>query len=300
MSYAIAIHGGAGKLQKTAYNAKQLRNYKSVLKQSLEAGSQVLEKGGAAIDAVVESVIVLENTPEFNAGVGGVFCSNGIIEHDACLMDGESLMVGGVTCVHRVKNPILAAQEVMNHSPHCLLSGDGAELFAYEQKLELVSNKFFHTKKRYDQFRKLNGRLSLDHSQGTVGAVARDLKGNLAAATSTGGMTNKAYGRVSDTSILGAGNYANNKTCAISATGTGDQFMKTVFCYEVSSQMELGGRSLAESGRIALEKLKNVNGYGGFVAIDKNGNVVIDFNCSGMFRALKTKDKCHVAIFKGE
>lgn len=302
MKFAIAIHGGAGNIDPKFYTQEQVNEYKAKLNESLEAGFDILQKGGSSIDAVVASVKVMEDCPLFNAGVGGVFADNAMIELDACIMDGKTLKAGGITTVHKIKNPIEGALRVMEDSPHTLLSGNGAELFALKCGLELVPNTYFHTKKRYDQFKKAqaNQKIMVDHSMGTVGAVAIDKEGNLAAATSTGGMTNKSYGRVSDTSIVGAGNYANNKTCAISGTGTGDQFIKSVFAYDVSAQMEYASKTLEEAGNFSLKRLAHLNGHGGYVAIDHLGNIEMDFNCSGMFRGYKTESENFVAIFKGE
>ncbi|RLA64807.1 MAG: beta-aspartyl-peptidase [Epsilonproteobacteria bacterium] len=302
MKFTIAIHGGAGNINPQNYTPEDIKVYEEKLKESLNAGFNILQGGGNAIDAVVASVKVMEDSPLFNAGVGGVFANNAMVELDACIMDGKTLNAGGVTSVHKIKNPIEGALRVMEDSPHTLLSGNGAELFAYKQGLELVPNKHFHTKKRYDQFKKAQEKkkIMVDHSMGTVGAVAMDKKGNLAAATSTGGMTNKFYGRVSDTSIVGAGNYANNKTCAISGTGTGDQFIKTVFAYDISAQMEFASKTLEEAGKISLQKLAEIKGHGGFIGIDRKGNIQMDFNCSGMFRGFKNESENFVAIFKGD
>lgn len=299
MKFAIAIHGGAGNINPQYFTPEQIREYEAKLAESLEAGFEVGENGGTSLEAVVASVKVMEDSPLFNAGVGGVFADNAMVELDACIMDGKTLNGGGVTSVHKIKNPIEGAQRVMEDSPHTLLSGSGAELFAYNMGLELVPNFYFHTKKRYDQFKKAQEKkkIMVDHSMGTVGAVAIDIKGNLAAATSTGGMTNKAYGRVSDTSIVGAGNYANNNTCAISGTGTGDQFIKSVFAYDVSAQMEYGQKSLKEAGEASLKKLAALGGHGGFVAIDKMGNIHMDFNSTGMFRGFKNETETFIAIF---
>jgi beta-aspartyl-peptidase (threonine type) len=201
-------------------------------------------------------------------------------------MDGKSLKAGAVTCVHKIKNPIAAAAEVMNFSPHILLSGDGAELFAFKRGLETVPNQYFHTEARLNQLKSSieKNKITLDHSYGTVGSVAIDQYGNLAAGTSTGGLTNKYYGRVSDTSIIGAGNYANNNTCAISGTGTGDPFIRSVLAYDFSCLMEYKNYSLEKAGNIVLNKLKEIVGHGGVIAIDKDGNVHMDFNSTGMFR----------------
>jgi beta-aspartyl-peptidase (threonine type) len=292
MNPALAIHGGAGLLNPNDYTEKNLNEYFKTLKESLVKGHEVLEKGGNAMDAVISSIKVLEDSPLFNAGRGGVFAENGIVELDASIMDGKSLNAGAVTCVHKIKNPILAANEVLNFSPHVMLSGNGAELFAFKRNLELVENNYFQTNHRLSQLEnaKKKNKISIDHSFGTVGAVAIDQNGDLAAGTSTGGLTNKYYGRVSDTSIIGAGNYANNRTCAISGTGTGDPFIKTVLAYDFSCLIEYKNCSMETAGTIVLNKLKSVGGHGGIIAIDKNGNIHMDFNSTGMFRGY-IKDK---------
>ncbi len=292
MNPALAIHGGAGLLNPNDYTEKKLDEYFETLKESLIKGHEVLEKGGSAMEAVISSIMVLEDCPLFNAGRGGVFAENGIVELDASIMDGKSLNAGAVTCVHKIKNPILAAKEVLNFSPHVMLSGNGAELFAHKRKLELVENNYFQTNHRLSQLEnaKKKNKISLDHSFGTVGAVAIDQNGDLAAGTSTGGLTNKYYGRVSDTSIIGAGNYANNRTCAISGTGTGDPFIKTVLAYDFSCLIEYKNCSMEMAGEIVLNKLKSVGGHGGIIAIDKNGDIHMDFNSTGMFRGY-IKDK---------
>ncbi len=283
---AIAIHGGAGLLNPADYSPDKLNSYLRSLDESLKAGYKILEQGGSSVEAVISSVKVMEDCPLFNAGRGGVFAENGIVELDASLMDGKTLKAGAVTCVHKIKNPIVAAAEVMNHSPHILLSGDGAELFAFKRGLETVPNQYFHTNSRLTQLKNSieKNKIALDHSYGTVGAVAIDQQGNLAAGTSTGGLTNKYYGRVSDTSIIGAGNYANNNTCAISGTGTGDPFIRSVLAYDFSCLMEYKNYSLEKAGNIVLNKLKAIGGHGGVIAIDKDGNLYMDFNSTGMFR----------------
>lgn len=289
---SIAIHGGAGLLNPSEYSNEKLNLYFENLKDSLLAGNDILKRGGSSLDAVISSIKVMENCPLFNAGRGGVFAENGLVELDASIMEGRSLRAGAVTCVHKIKNPIVAAKEVMEFSPHVILSGNGAELFAFKRGLEILPNEYFQTPERLTQLQnaKKRNKITLDHSFGTVGAVAIDQKGNLTAGTSTGGLTNKYYGRVSDTSIIGAGNYANNKTCAISGTGTGDPFIRTVLAYDFSCLMEYRNYSLEKAGKIVLNKLKEIGGHGGIIAIDKDGNVHMDFNSTGMFRGY-IKDK---------
>jgi beta-aspartyl-peptidase (threonine type) len=296
---SLAIHGGAGLLKPSDYSEIELKNYFKGLQKSLIQGHKVLQGGGSALNAVASSVKELENCPLFNAGTGGVFAENEIVELDASIMDGKNLTAGAVTCVHRIKNPIVAALKVMENSPHVLLSGNGAEIFAFDQGLELVPNEFFHTPKRKHQLEKAKEKkkISLNHSFGTVGAVAMDKDGYLCAGTSTGGLVNKLYGRVSDSSMIGAGNYANNLTCAISGTGTGDNFIRTVLAYDFSCLMEYKDFSMEEASKIVLEKLKKSGGHGGLIAIDKTGKVHMDFNSTGMFRAFVDKDEFYFGAF---
>jgi len=297
---AIAIHGGAGLLNPPDYSPEKLDNYFRTLQESLKTGHKILEQGGSSVEAVIQSVKVMENCPLFNAGKGGVFAENGIVELDASIMDGKNLKAGAVTCVHKIKNPIVAAREVMDFSPHVILSGDGAELFAYKRALEILPNEYFQTPERLSQLYKAKekNKITLDHSYGTVGAVAIDQSGNLCAGTSTGGLTNKYYGRVSDTSIIGAGNYANNKTCAISGTGTGDPFIRSVLAYDFSCLMEYKNYSLEKAGNIVLNKLKEIGGHGGIIAIDKDGNVYMDFNSTGMFRGFIKDNQIYYGAFE--
>lgn len=287
--WALAIHGGAGILKKDNYTQYQINEYQKVLDESLKKASELLIKGASSLEAVTKAVTVLEDSPLFNAGKGAVIGNTGLIEMDASIMDGKTTKVGGASCVKRVKNPILLAKVILEKSPHSLLVGDGAEYFAYLNKLDFEGSDYFYTDKRWLQMMSAreNEQTVLDHEgqTQTVGAVALDLEGNLSAATSTGGMTNKAYGRASDTSIIGAGNYANNKTCAISGTGTGDQFIRNVTCFDFHALIEYKGLGLKEASDIVLKKLKDVGGYGGLIAIDPLGNIAMEFNSGGMFRA---------------
>jgi beta-aspartyl-peptidase (threonine type) len=300
MKPGIAIHGGAGTLNPSDYSEEKLNEYFETLNKSLKDGFEILNGGGRSLDAVIASVKVLEDSPLFNAGVGGVFAENGIVELDASIMEGKTLKAGAVTCVHKIKNPIVAAKEVLNFSSHVMLSGQGAELFAHKRGLELVENNYFYTNHRLSQLEKAKkkNQITLDHSFGTVGAVAIDKNGDLAAGTSTGGLTNKAYGRVSDTSIIGAGNYANNLTCAISGTGTGDPFIRTVLAHDFSCLLEYKNFSLKEASDLVLKKLKNAGGHGGIIAIDKDGNVFMDFNSTGMFRGLIKDNEIYFGVFE--
>ena len=267
------------------------------LQNALEKGSKVLQKKGSALDAVGASVVELENFPLFNAGKGSVFTHEGKNEMDAAIMDGKKLKAGAVAFVQNVKNPISLARLVLEKTEHCLLAGEGANEFAREMKVRFESDEYFFTEHRYRQLFKAieKGRIQLDHSgespnqppqskMGTVGAVACDLRGNLAAATSTGGMTNKKFGRIGDTPIIGAGTYAENSTCAVSCTGHGEFFMLGVTAFDVAARMKYKNLSLESAANEALERLTEIGGEGGFIAVDALGNVVLPFNSEGMYR----------------
>lgn len=294
----IAIHGGAGAITRTALSTEKEQEYIQALSGIVAAGQQILAQGGSALDAVTEAVRLLEECPLFNAGKGSVFTHQGTHELDACVMDGRTCDAGAVAGVSRIRNPILAARAVLENSQHVLFAGEGAEKFATAHGLEMVAPDFFFTQSRFDQLHRAQaelGRVLLDHDGaepidpdskfGTVGAVALDALGNLAAATSTGGMTNKQAGRVGDTPIIGAGCYANNATVAVSSTGTGEIFMRGVAAYDVSALMEYAGLSLQQaSDRVVMEKLLAMGGSGGMIAIDSQGNVALPFNSEGMYR----------------
>lgn len=293
----IAIHGGAGAITRAQLSPEKEQLYIKALSEIVEAGQALLEAGGSALDAVTEAVRMLEECPLFNAGIGAVFTHDGTHELDACIMDGNTLEAGAVAGVSHIRNPILAARQILEHSPHILLIGRGAENFAEQQGLEPVSPDIFFTQERWDQLQRarVNQQTVLDHDGGepinsdtkfgTVGAVALDLHGNLAAATSTGGMTNKMPGRVGDSPIIGAGCYANNANVAVSCTGTGEVFMKTLAAYDIAALMEYGGLSLHQaSERVVMEKLPALQGSGGVIAVDAQGNVALPFNSEGMYR----------------
>ncbi|MFP2515192.1 beta-aspartyl-peptidase [Buttiauxella agrestis] len=293
----IAIHGGAGAITRAQLSPEKELLYIKALSEIVEAGQALLEAGGTALDAVTEAVRMLEECPLFNAGIGAVFTHDGTHELDACIMDGNSLEAGAVAGVSHIRNPILAARQVLEHSPHVLLIGKGAENFAEQHGLEPVSPDLFFTQQRWDQLQsaRANQQTVLDHDGGdpidpgtkfgTVGAVALDKYGNLAAATSTGGMTNKLPGRVGDSPIIGAGCYANNANVAVSCTGTGEVFMKTLAAYDIAALMEYGGLSLHQATeRVVMEKLPALQGCGGVIAIDSEGNVALPFNSEGMYR----------------
>ncbi|MCK4661360.1 MAG: isoaspartyl peptidase/L-asparaginase [Bacteroidales bacterium] len=285
--YAIAIHGGAGNFSKNDIPDSIQVKYKTKLSEALDSGIYILKNNGTAIDAVEKTIMILENSPLFNAGKGAVFTHNGTNELDASIMDGKTLNAGAVAGVTNIKNPISAAKLVMINSEHVLLSGEGALEFAKNQNLEIVDREYFYTDKRWENLQKIlkkENELS-ENKHGTVGCVALDKYGNLAAGTSTGGRTNKKYGRIGDSPIIGAGTYANNKTCAISSTGHGEYFIRYVVAYDISALIEYKNYSLQEAADYVINnKLVKANGNGGIIAIDKTGNITFSFNTSGMFR----------------
>lgn len=291
---AIAIHGGAGTIAPHLLTPQLEIDYRSGLKAALEAGNRVLKSGGTATEAVLAAVVELENNPLFNAGKGGVFNHLGQHEMDAAIMEGKFLKAGAVCGVKNIKNPVLLAHAVMTKSPHVMMAGDGAEAFAKTVNIEFADNAYFHTEHRYQQWLDIKGteNYQLDHTaksenkMGTVGAVALDKDGNIAAATSTGGMTNKKFGRVGDSPIIGAGTYANNETCAISCTGHGELFIRSVVAYDISCLMAYKGLTLKQACEIVvMDKLVKIEGEGGLVAIDAHGNIEMPFNSEGMYRA---------------
>ncbi len=292
----IAIHGGAGAISRTQLSAQKELEYVEALSVIVEQAQHMLEEGASALDVVTEAVRQLEECPLFNAGMGSVFTADETHELDACVMDGYSLNAGAVAGVKHLRNPVLAARQVLENSPHVLLIGEGAEAFAQQQGMELVNNAFFSTPARLQQLQeaKAQGAVSLDHDapldertkMGTVGAVALDKHGNLAAATSTGGMTNKLPGRVGDSPLVGAGCYANNANVAVSCTGTGEVFIRALAAYDIAALMEYGHLSLHDAcERVVMEKLPALGGSGGLIAIDSEGNVALPFNSEGMYRA---------------
>lgn len=305
--FALAIHGGAGTIAPADMTPSREKAYREALDLALRKGHAVLAEGGAALDAVEMAVRVLEDSPLFNAGKGSVFNADGQHEMDASLMNGADLRAGAVAGVHNVKNPVTLARRVMDHSSHVLISGNGAFEFAHKQKVELEDDHYFFDDFRYQQWKNSVGtdQYHLDHSTGerkfgTVGAVALDAQGHLAAATSTGGMTNKKWQRIGDSPIIGAGTYANDETCAISCTGHGESFIRAVAAHDVHCLMAYKGLSLQEAVRIVVhEKLPPLDGDGGLIAVDRAGNIVLDFNCSGMYRGQVGPDGVfHTAIFR--
>ena len=311
--FSLAIHGGAGTIIKEDMTPELEDAYRQALKEALDAGYAVLENGGTAINAVKAAVVIMEDNALFNAGKGAVFTKKGINELDAAIMDGLTLNAGAVAGVRNVRNPVELAEEVMLHSGHVFLSGKGANDFAIKQGIKLESEDYFFSQYRYDQWREIRDSdlYQLDHKAdklvglmkdkkfGTVGAVACDSEGNLAAATSTGGMTNKRFGRIGDTPIIGAGNYANNKTCAISCTGHGEIFIKAVAAYDVSCLMEYKNYTLEEACKeVVLKKLVDMKGDGGLIGVDAKGNVALVFNSAGMYRGFRTSEgESEIAIY---
>lgn len=306
-NYGIAIHGGAGTISKSLMSEEKEKTYVEALTKARDAGYAILRGGGSSIDAVVASVSSLEDCPLFNAGKGAVFNAEGSHELDASIMSGKALDAGAVAAVQGVKNPIQLAKLVMVHSDHILLMGEGALKFAKPYNVAMENAEYFHDDHRFNQWQRMKGSddFQLDHSDkpkqylGTVGAVALDSHGDLAAATSTGGMTNKKFGRIGDSSIIGAGTYANNDTCAISCTGSGEFFIRNVVAYDVSCLMEFKGMSLADaSDEVINKRLLEINGDGGLIAVDANGNVALPFNTEGMYRAYaKSNGESAVEIY---
>jgi len=300
--HAIAIHGGAGAVVRQLLSEDQERRYRAGLESALDIGYVVLEQGGSSLDAVSSAVRILEDDPLFNAGRGAALTRDGAAELDASIMDGERQRAGAVACVRHVRNPIDLARRVMEKSRHVLLVGHGAEEFALEEGIPLVPNEYFQTDERRQQLetaRRGQGVSELIASQGTVGAVALDCKSNLAAATSTGGMTNKRPGRVGDSPLIGAGTYAKNGFCAVSATGHGEYFIRAVAAYHICSAVEYRGLTLPQAAREMLHGIiPALGGNGGIVAVSANGQVIMDFSSEGMFRGVRdSSGRREVAIY---
>jgi beta-aspartyl-peptidase (threonine type) len=292
--YSLAIHGGAGTISPEQITPDIERDLRAGLQRSLEEGRAVLENGGSSLDAVTAAARALEDDPLFNAGCGAVFTSTGTHEMDAAIMDGRTLQAGTIGGVTRIRNPILLARAVIEKSPHVMLAGKGAEDFARELGLEIVDAEYFYTEQRWQALERVRAAraesLSDADRHGTVGAVALDQAGNLAAATSTGGNTNKWPGRIGDTPIIGAGTYANNKTCAVSATGDGEFFMRAVAAHDLAALMEYRGMNLSEAASAVIEKVGALGGTGGLIAIDRDGHIALPFNTTGMYRGFVDDD----------
>ena len=307
-TFSIAIHGGAGTLVKGMMTIELEKQYKAALKEALDAGYSVLESGGTSVDAVEKAVIVLEDSHLFNAGKGAVFTADETHEMDASIMNGKNLNAGAVSLISGIKNPISLACEVIEKSEHVFLAGEGAIQFAKMNNFSIEPASYFYDDFRHKQWLEIKDTDSfqLDHAKkkdskfGTVGAVACDIDGNIAAATSTGGMTNKRFGRVGDSPMIGAGNYANNKTCAISCTGSGEFFIRGVVAYDVACLIEHKEMSLLEAANEVIHKrILEIGGDGGLIAVDSKGNIAMQFNTEGMYRATKSSNgKEEVAIYK--
>jgi L-asparaginase / beta-aspartyl-peptidase len=310
--FGFAIHGGAGTILKSEMSPEMEAAYQAKLQEAVLAGYNILKEGGSSLDAVEAAIRLLEDSPLFNAGKGSVLTSAGTVEMDASIMDGKTLKAGAVTDIKRIKNPISLARLVMEQTTHVLLAGDGAEAFAREKGLDFMPPDYFITDRRIKELereketerkkqqqnatpkpnvRETELAAPFEGKYGTVGAVALDKQGNLAAGTSTGGKTNKRVGRVGDSPIIGAGNYADNRTCAVSGTGDGEYFMRLLVAYDVSALMEYKGMSVETAARmVVMEKLKNLGGGGGLIAIDRQGRITMPFNTPGMYRAYVAAD----------
>ncbi len=314
-NFGIVIHGGAGTILKKNMSDSLETAYREKLKEAISVGHEILKNGGTAMEAVTKTINIMEDSPLFNAGKGAVFTHEGTNELDASVMDGASLNAGAVAGVTHIKNPIDLALSVMNDSPHVMLSGKGAETFAIDRGFTLVDPSYFYTEKRFQSLQKVKQREKdkvagasfedpfIKNSKfGTVGCAALDKEGNLAAGTSTGGMTNKRWNRIGDAPIIGAGTYANNVTCAVSSTGWGEYFIRAMVAHDISAMMEYKGISLKEAARIVIqEKVPALGGDGGIVSIDKNGNVAMEFNTAGMYRAhMNAEGELVIGIYKVE
>ncbi len=314
--FAIIIHGGAGTILKKNMTPEREAAYKAKLEEAIRVGHNILKNGGSSLDAVEKTINVMEDSPLFNAGKGAVFTNAETNELDASIMDGKTLNAGASAGTTTVKNPINLARAVMEKSEHVMLSGKGAETFAEEQGLQLEKPEYFYTENRFNSLKRIKDRekTKLDHDgktafydpyikdskYGTVGCAALDKKGNLAAGTSTGGMTNKRYGRIGDAPIIGSGTYANNATCAISSTGWGEYFIRAQVAHDISAMMEYKNISLEEASKEVIQnKLTNLGGTGGIIGVDKHGNMVMEFNTAGMYRAtMNDKGKLNIGIYE--
>ena len=300
VDFAIVVHGGAGTILKKNMSDEMELAYKLKLEEAINAGYNILEKNGSSKDAVEETIKILENSELFNAGKGSVLSNKGVVEMDASIMNGQSLNAGAISGIKTIKNPISAARLVMEKSEHVFLSGEGAEEFAKLQGLDIIDNEYFITETRLKSLLNAKKRDSIkDNKFGTVGCVAIDKFGNITSGTSTGGMTNKKWNRIGDVPIIGAGTYANNNTCGISSTGWGEYFIRNVVAYDISSQIEYKKISIDLAAKNTLKKVKDLGGNGGVIGIDKNGNILMDFNTEGMYRGYKKSDgESEISIYK--
>jgi len=313
--YGLVIHGGAGVIERAAMSPEREAEYRAKLAEALNAGYAVLDRGGAALEAVTAAINIMEDSPLFNAGKGAVFNADGICELDASVMDGRTQAAGAVAALHHIKNPINLARDVMQKSEHVMMAGDGAEKFAQSLGYQLVPNEYFQTDWRREQLKKAQAQEKAGKERtaaapgdyftrtlrwGTVGCVALDRAGNLAAGTSTGGMTNKKFGRIGDAPIIGAGTYASNATCAVSATGWGEFFIRVGVARDIAAQMEYRGTPLRVATVATLAKVAQLGGDGGVIALDAQGNVAMEFNSPGMYRAVRLSDRPAVIAIYGD
>lgn len=323
--FGLVLHGGAGVIQRSQMTPELEAQYRATLRTALDTGYAVLERGGSALDAVIATVTVLEDSPLFNAGKGAVFTADGICELDASIMNGATLQAGAAAGLRHVRNPIKLVRDIMENSPHVMMIGEGAEKFAQSRGHVMVPNDYFHTEFRRKQLEKAkeketratNGTASVpldlsspgisdldwfsrEQKYGTVGCVALDRQGNLAAGTSTGGMTNKKFGRVGDVPVIGAGTYANNATCAVSTTGWGEFFIRGTVAHDISAQMEYAGRDVVTATAATLAKVAKLGGDGGVIALDRAGNLTMDFNSEGMYRAAKIAGRPEIVAIYGD
>jgi beta-aspartyl-peptidase (threonine type) len=304
MKFGMVIHGGAGTIERSEMTPENEKAHRAGLERALRAGYAVLERGSPGLDAVEATIRVLEDDPLFNAGKGAVFTHGGTNELDASIMDGKTLKAGAVAAVKRIRNPISLARLVMEKSPHVMLEGDGAEAFARQMGITLVDQKYFYTDERWQELEKEKAKhspapKSEQDRHGTVGAVALDKAGNLAAGTSTGGTTNKLFGRIGDSPIIGAGTYANNRTCGVSCTGDGEYFIRAAVAHDVSVMMEYKGMTVQQAAEAAIDKVGKLGGTGGLIALDKDGNFAMPFSTSGMYRGrVDAQGKISVEIYK--
>ena len=314
-TFGIVIHGGAGTILKENMSAEMEQAYREKLAEAVATGHAILKAGGTSQDAVEQTIHVMENSPLFNSGKGAVLTADESIALDASFMDGKTLDAGSIAGVKHIKNPISAAIKVMNNSPHVMLAGAGADQFAAEQGLDTVPESYFITERRFDALKRVqekeaNKNLSFNAVEeqyfknqriGTVGCVALDLQGNLAAGTSTGGMTNKKWDRIGDAPIIGAGTYANNASCGVSATGWGEFFIRSVVAHDIAALVEYKNLSIQEASKIVLQKVEDLGGDGGVVVLDSRGNVAMEFNTPGMYRAhMNASGELNVKIYKNE
>tara|TARA_Y200000002_G_C22631435_1_gene642708 strand:- start:34 stop:1029 length:996 start_codon:yes stop_codon:yes gene_type:complete len=304
LNFSIVIHGGAGTMSKASMSNEVKKQYINKLDEAVSIGYEILKKGGSSQEAVEKTIIVMEDSPLFNAGKGAVLNHDGNVELDASFMDGNTLNAGAISGSSMIKNPISAAISVMNNSPHVMLSGAGADKFAQSQKLDIKPNSYFITERRLNSLNNAKSKeassINIEQKIGTVGCVALDKFGNISAGTSTGGMTNKRWNRIGDAPIIGSGTYANNLTCGVSATGWGEFFIRSVAAYDISALMQYKGLSIQEASRIVIhEKIAKLGGDGGVIALDKDGNVAMEMNTEGMYRAhIDSKGNKTIKIFK--